>query len=110
MPYASGACLLVLFVLYCPTGTPLYCCTAADVDVSEQFLDPALYPPWAVDPLAVSTHPGRFARCDKAAALCSNDQSVVAPMRRMQVRRRTGPSGGGGRPMTDPPQVAWGPT
>ncbi len=65
---------------------------AGDADV-EQFLDPGLYPAWAANPLAVSCHPGRFARCDKAAALCSNDASCVPPIRRMQVRGLRMPAG-----------------
>lgn len=61
---------------------------AGEVDVASAFGDAGLYPFWATDPLAVSWHPARFARCGMAAAMLSNDQACVAPMRRMQVRQQ----------------------
>lgn len=59
-------------------------CAAGEVDVAD-FAEPALYPPWSLEPLAVSSHPNRFNKCTMAASLLSNDQGCVRPMRAMLV-------------------------
>lgn len=53
--------------------------------MASTLADPGLYANWAVQPLAASWHPARYARCELAATLLSNDQACVAPCRAMQV-------------------------
>jgi len=58
---------------------------AGEVDVSD-FEDTGLHPPWAVNPLMVTSSPHRFNKCAMAAAMLSNDQGALGPMQRMQER------------------------
>jgi hypothetical protein len=64
--------------------TSLIMILSDQVDVSD-FAHPALYPPWAVDPLMVSCTPKLFNKYEMAAAMLSNDQAGIGPIRRMQV-------------------------
>ncbi|GAX79746.1 hypothetical protein CEUSTIGMA_g7187.t1 [Chlamydomonas eustigma] len=58
---------------------------ADQVDVSD-FANPALYPPWAVDPLMASSSTKLFNKYEMSAAMLSNDQACISPVRRMQER------------------------
>ena len=73
-----------------------------EVDVSDWFPSRgeealALHPSWVVDPLMVSSSGQRFNKYAMSAAMLSNDQAAVGPVRRMQVggRRCDGRGGGG---------------
>lgn len=46
---------------------------AGNVPLSE-FLDPGMYPPWAVDPLLAAYHPAKFGGCQMSATLLATDQ------------------------------------
>jgi len=61
-----------------------------EVDVSDWFPSTgeeaaAMHPGWAVDPLMVSSSSQRFNRYAMSAAMLSNDQATVGPVRRLQV-------------------------
>ena len=45
----------------------------------------ALYPTWSVDPLMVSSSNQRFNKYTMSAAMQSNDQATIGPVRRIQV-------------------------
>eukprot|EP00891_Asterochloris_glomerata_P001041 jgi/Astpho2/1041/Aster-00860 len=55
---------------------------AMDADATS-FADPGLYPPWALQALAVAASPQRFADCDMSASLVANDQSCIGPISTM---------------------------
>ncbi len=62
-----------------------------DADATS-FADPGLYPPWALQALAVAASPQRFADCDMSASLVANDQVThsAAERRALAMAHRHG--------------------